>query len=94
MRRRGFRRQAQDGDTGEVRGVITKRIAELEIESNEAPVFLARGLDDLIVASRGEILLVNRGDVVPCGYEEGLSAVPQVFVQLELQWASPRGTST
>lgn len=91
---RGFRRQAQDGDAGEVRGVITKRIAELEIERNEAPIFLTRGLDDLIVAGRGEVLLVDRGNIVPGGYEEGLSAMPQVFIQLELQWASPRDTST
>jgi hypothetical protein len=37
---------------------------------------------------------VNRGDVVPCRYEECPSAMAQVFIQLELQWASPRGTST
>jgi hypothetical protein len=37
---------------------------------------------------------VNRGYVVPCSRQEGLSAMSQVFVQLELQWASPRGTST
>lgn len=36
----GFRRQAQDGDAREVCGAVTKRIAELEIESDQAPPFL------------------------------------------------------
>jgi hypothetical protein len=76
----GFRRHAQDGDTGEICGVVTKWIAELEIESDQAPIFLTRGLDDLIVASRGEVLLVNRGDVVPRSLKESLCAVSQVFV--------------
>lgn len=35
-----FRRQAQDGDAGEICGAVTKRIAELEIQSNQAPAFL------------------------------------------------------
>jgi hypothetical protein len=47
-----------------------------------------------LVAGRAEALLVDSGDIVPCGYEELLSATAQVFVQLELQCASPRGTST
>jgi hypothetical protein len=81
----GFRRQAQDGDPQEICGVVTKWIAELEIESNQAPLFLTRCLDDLIIAGRAEVLLVDRCDVVPRGFEESLGSMPEVFVQLELQ---------
>jgi len=89
-----FGRQAQDGDTRKICGTVTKRIAEFEIESDEAPVFLPLSLDDLIIAGRAEVLTVDCGDVVAGGFEEGPSTMAQVLVELELQRTSPSGTST
>jgi hypothetical protein len=92
-----FAQGAQNGALA-VEGAWAKVLKERAEYPRRDPLgqiaFLARCPDDLIVAGRGEVLLVDRGDVVPCGYEECASAMAQVFVQLELQWASPRGTST
>ncbi len=90
----GLGRQAQDGDAREVCGVVAKRIAEFEIESDETPVFLPASLDDLIIAGRAEVLAVDRGDVVAGGFEKGQSTMAQVLVELELQRGLPSGTST
>jgi hypothetical protein len=94
MSLRRFVRETQNCDSRVVGCAVSKRVAKLEIESDETSLLLARDLDDSIVAGRTQALIVNCRYIVTGGLQSHSSAAAQILIQLESQWLFVKGTST
>lgn len=80
---------AKHRDARRFQRVKAQWIGEVDVEADEKSALTDTNVEDLLICPAGQLLLVDRGDIVPRG-PKGLSgATSQVLVELD-----PHATST
>ena len=91
---RGLERQSENDDAGIARRIEAKRVAEVQVKSDQALAFGTTNLDQSVIGGRSQSFLYHRSDGIPCCPQNLRTPVAETLVELDLQADASRGTLT